>query len=138
MKVLDVVDGKVQTLTGRWIPKPPDIRLDSNRRCINDLRKYHQWLRDQFIAECQARNDEFNLVSAQQYEVVAEPPPASQACALLYLFGDDQICWPSTPKEKAYCLWKYGFNNSPGERFFDNCDRIDEIIAEANKPAGAP
>ena len=49
----------IKTLSGRFIPAPLKIRLDSPRKTIIDLKKLHQWLIDQTLDEARSRNDEY-------------------------------------------------------------------------------
>lgn len=49
------------TATGREIPEPPRIRLDTNRKTTIDLKKFERWLLDQGIEEAKSRKDSYNL-----------------------------------------------------------------------------
>lgn len=77
----------VKTMTGREIPAPPIIRLDSNRKATKDLKAQKQWLIDQAIAEATARKDDFNLTQFKN-EKADNLPPASADAMSLYLFDD--------------------------------------------------
>lgn len=79
----------IKTVTGRLIPLPPKIRLDSNRKTINDVKKVNHWLLDQAKAEAVANNDEFNLLWINN-EKIKNLPQASIDCLNVYLFGE--IC----------------------------------------------
>ena len=50
---------------GRKLQLPKNnlrIRLDSSRKCQNDLNILNQWLIDQSIAECKANDDDYNIL----------------------------------------------------------------------------
>ncbi len=88
----------MQTLSGRYIPRPPRIRLDSARKAANDINKVEEWLKQQAIDEAASRHDEFNLLSFHQLK----PGRFSQADkdgANLYLFGTENPVF--TPEEEA-------------------------------------
>ena len=63
------------------------IRLDSNRKCINDIKIINQWLIDQCIEECHYNNDEFNLIGFQM-ERVGNLPDGSIDAMNMYLFDE--------------------------------------------------
>jgi len=76
--------------SGRKMPCPKNkfrVRLDSNRKCINDIKEINQWLIDQTIAECKSNNDDYNLCLFKD-ENVKNLPDGSIALMNLYLFGD--------------------------------------------------
>jgi hypothetical protein len=54
-----VVDGMITTRSGRKIPAPPPIRLDSNRKATIDIKKVDAWLLDQGLREAESRKDKF-------------------------------------------------------------------------------
>lgn len=78
----------VKTLSGREIPAPPRIRLDTNRKATIDLKKQNQWLIDQSSAEAQARGDNFNYRHFSN-ERADNLPEASKSGMSLYLFGEE-------------------------------------------------
>jgi len=49
-----VVDGKVETASGRMIPAPPALRMESDRKLNVDLKKLEAWLVEQAIDEAKA------------------------------------------------------------------------------------
>jgi len=53
----------LQTITGRSIPYPPAIRLETSRKAAIDCKKVDDWLISQGIAEAVSRNDEYNLLT---------------------------------------------------------------------------
>jgi hypothetical protein len=75
------------TLTGRTIPKPPPIRLDSNRKALNDLKKVEQWLLDNAREEATLKKDDYFLTLIRN-EVAGKLPPATVDSLNLYLFGE--------------------------------------------------
>jgi len=83
---LQVVNGTIPTLSGRQIPTPPPIRVDTNRKAIADLKKHDQWIIDQAIAEATAKNDDFNLIQFQQMKA-GKLSQSDKDGANVYLFG---------------------------------------------------
>ncbi len=78
----------VRTVTGRKIPAPPRIRLDSNRKCANDLKKLNVWLVEQAIEEALARNDDFNRCWIFN-ENPKNLPDGVKTTLNVYLFGEE-------------------------------------------------
>lgn len=75
---------------GRKLKLPKNnlkIRLDSNRKCINDIKIINQWLIDMSIAECKANKDDYNILFFEN-ENVNNLPPASIDMMNVYLFGE--------------------------------------------------
>ena len=80
----------VLSKSGRKMPCPKNkfrVRLDSNRKCINDIKEINQWLIDQTITECKANNDDYALCLFQN-ENIKNLPDGSISFMNLYLFGD--------------------------------------------------
>lgn len=77
----------MKTITGREIPNPPQIRLDSNRKAINDLKKLDQWLLDQAFDEAKSRNDDYFPLLIKN-EKAGKLPVATKESINLYLFGE--------------------------------------------------
>jgi len=80
----------VLSKSGRKMPLPKNkfrLRLDSGRKCMNDLREFNQWLIDQSVAECKANNDSYNILFFEN-ESVKNLPQASIDLMNLYLFDD--------------------------------------------------
>lgn len=77
----------MKTITGRVISDPPKIRLDSNRKTINDLKKLDQWLLDQALEEAKSKNDDWFPLLIKN-EVAGKLPVATRASINLYLFGE--------------------------------------------------
>jgi len=88
----------VLSKSGRKLYLPKNnlkIRLDSSRKCQNDLNTLNQWLIDQSIAECKVNNDDYNILFFQN-ENIKNLPQASIDMMNEYLFGEDD------PKLKIY------------------------------------
>ena len=80
----------VLSKSGRKLELPKDklrIRLDSSRKCQNDINKINQWLIDQSIAECKANNDDYNIMFFEN-ENIKNLPPASIDTMNMYLFDE--------------------------------------------------
>lgn len=82
-----IIDGLVLTASGRKIPAPNAIRLTSNRKAQNDVRKLNTWLIEQAQAEASARRDEWNEMTFGSM-VAKRPPPADVDLLNDYLFGE--------------------------------------------------
>lgn len=84
----DVVDGRIQTLSGREILAPPAIRLGTVAQTRNDVRKVDRWLWEQGIQEASAKQDEF---AKSQFEHLnpARLSPADKDSLNTYLFGEE-------------------------------------------------
>ena len=83
----------VLSKSGRKLQLPKNnlrIRLDSSRKCQNDLNTSNQWLIDQSIAECKVNNDDYNILFFEN-ENVKNLPQASIDLMWLYLFGDIDV-----------------------------------------------
>ena len=74
------------TLSGRKIPHPPPIRLESERKAKNDLRKIDLWLLEQARAEAVSRLDEWNKMTFG-FMSVKNLSPADRDTLNQYLFG---------------------------------------------------
>lgn len=108
----EVVNGKITTLTGRQIPIPPRVRLETGRNATMDVHALNRWLAKQAVEEAKARNDDFNLIGFQQEaDMMArnskkDMPPASMDAMNLYLFGEAHPEFVLEPipveKEAAY------------------------------------
>lgn len=85
-----ITDGRISTLTGRQIPVPPRIRVETNRKCINDLKKHDAWLIEQVREEALSRGDDYNLLWINRMKP-GDISPSDKDCANLYLFGEECI-----------------------------------------------
>jgi hypothetical protein len=74
------------TLSGRSIPNPPAIRLDSSRKAANDIKRIEAWLLTNAIAEAKTRGDDYNL-TWMIGEKPGKLPPATVDNLNVYLFG---------------------------------------------------
>lgn len=87
-----ITDGRISTLTGRQIPVPPHIRVETTRKCINDLKKHDVWLIEQVRDEARSRSDDYNLLWINRMKP-GELSPSDKDCANLYLFGEERtVC----------------------------------------------
>ena len=82
-----IIDGKVETVTGRMIPAPPIPKITSDRTASAWLKKMDVWLKEQSIAEAQSRNDDYNLIMFQNEST--KLPPATKSSMNEYLFGEE-------------------------------------------------
>jgi hypothetical protein len=88
---------QVTTLSGRRIDAPPQIRLDSNRKTIIDLKKQQQWLLDEAYTEAFIKKDEFNLNWIKNEK--PNLPPAVIDSLNVYLFGQIDPIWDAETGE---------------------------------------
>ena len=86
---------EVETVTRRRIAAPPRIRLDTNRKCQNDVKKLEAWLKEQAIAEAASRGDDWNLMQFQAMKA-GKLTTAEKDGANLYLFGEEDPKFTST------------------------------------------
>uniref|UniRef100_A0A6M3K9Z4 Uncharacterized protein n=1 Tax=viral metagenome TaxID=1070528 RepID=A0A6M3K9Z4_9ZZZZ len=82
-----IIDNQVQTQSGRMIPVPPGIRLETARKAQIDVRKTDAWLVEQAQSEAKAKGDEF---VSQQFEQMnpKKLSPADKDIMNDYLFGE--------------------------------------------------
>ena len=55
----------VLSKSGRKLQLPKNnlrIRLETSRKCQNDINTINQWLIDQCIEECEINNDNYNII----------------------------------------------------------------------------
>lgn len=76
----------MKTTSGREIPNPPKIRLDSNRKTTIDIKKLQFWLLEQAKEEATSRNDDYFLTLIKG-EIAGKLPKATMDSINLYLFG---------------------------------------------------
>ena len=87
---IKISGGMVQTKSGRQIPAPIKVRLDSGRKATNDLKKQESWMREQALAEAKARGDEYNALQFNGMKP-GKMTRANKDHALTYLFGDSDV-----------------------------------------------
>lgn len=85
---LQIKDGKIKTVSGREIPAPPPIRLDTDRKASSDVKKVDSWLLDQALQEAEDRNDDFNKTQFQGLDP-KKLSPADKDILNQYLFGHE-------------------------------------------------
>ena len=85
--VRQIINNTIQTQSGRSIPVPPSIRLETTRKATIDVAKVDAWLVEQGRAEALARNDEF---VGLQFEGMNPKrlSPADKDILNDYLFGE--------------------------------------------------
>lgn len=74
------------TLTGRVITNPPLIRISSNRKALNDIKKVQQWLLDNAREEAEHKQDSYFLLLIKN-EKAGKLPQATIDSLNVYLFG---------------------------------------------------
>lgn len=86
--VRPIVNGKVQTLSGRWILAPNGIRTGSSRKAANDFKKLEHWLVDRFIEEAESKGDEWNLNLTAKCLKPGKLTQSDKDVVNIYLFGE--------------------------------------------------
>ena len=100
---------EIETITRRRIAAPPRIRLDTNRKCQNDVKKLEAWLKEQAIAEAASRGDDWNLMQFQAMKA-GKLTTAEKDGANLYLFGEEYPKFTSTGTvERSRLTQQMGF-----------------------------
>lgn len=90
-RTIPIINGMVETVSGRKIPAPPAIRrYGSNRKTVNDVKKQAQWLVAQANAEYAATQPyaKWGLAGFDRYDP-NRLTPAEYDTAHLFLFGEE-------------------------------------------------
>uniref|UniRef100_A0A6M3J434 Putative structural protein n=1 Tax=viral metagenome TaxID=1070528 RepID=A0A6M3J434_9ZZZZ len=90
----------IKTVSGRSIPVPPVIRLETNRKATIDVAKVDAWLLEQGIAEATAKNDDFVLTQFKGLNP-KRLSPADKDSLNEYLFGETNPTFTTAPTPVA-------------------------------------
>lgn len=87
-----VINGKVETASGRWISAPPPIIGKSNAAITGAIKKVDQWLVANSVEEAAHRKDSMNR-SVFGQSSAGKLSPADRDCMNVYLFNEPTPSW---------------------------------------------
>ena len=91
----------VLSASGRRLSPFPTIKVDSNRKALNTLKRVDVWLIENALAEARARGDDFNALPFAQVLAGKVISQADKDWAEEYLFGEQPVILSSFLKPLA-------------------------------------